>query len=306
MTTVPPNRRGTPGPRVDEPEAPQWHDPQELSSGEFSRLMAFIRAHTGIALSQVKKSMLQARLQKRLRALSMRSFAEYCAYLFSPEGIERELGPFINVVTTNKTDFFREPHHFDYLARVALPWVETHGMLHHRPVRVWSAACSSGQEPYTLAMVLADYEEHHPGFHWTVLGTDISTKVLETAVRATYREETIGPIPTAFRKNYLLRGMRSSEGLIRINARLRSTVEFRRLNFMDERYDVGDPFDIIFCRNAIIYFDRATQSLILKRLTAHLAPGGFLFLGHSESLNGIPLPYDSVATTVYQKRRSEP
>ncbi|HTX99169.1 MAG TPA: CheR family methyltransferase [Bacteroidota bacterium] len=294
-------QRVTTGGGIDESDPAPWHDLQELTHGEFAALTDFVRAHTGIALSQAKRSMIQARLQKRLRALSMQSFSEYCAYLFSPEGTKQELGAFINVVTTNKTDFFREPHHFEYLVRVALPWLETHGMLHHRLLRVWSAACSSGQEPYTLGMVLSEYGEQSRGFTWSVLGTDISTKVLESAIRAIYREEDVAPIPLATRKKFLLRGKRKLQGLVRIEPKLCAHVTFRRLNFMDKVYSVRGPFEIIFFRNAIIYFDKATQYAILSRLTEHLVTGGFLFLGHSESLNGMTLPYVSVATTVYQK-----
>lgn len=277
---------------------------QELSDRDFSRLSAFIREMTGIAMSDVKKTMLQARLQKRLRALHLTNFFDYCEYLFGPDGIE-EIDEFINVVTTNKTDFFREPHHFDYLVETAVPFLSHHGLLGQRYLKVWSAACSSGMEPYTLAMVLAEYEAVNPGFSWTVLGTDVSTSVLENASQATYKEETIEPVPMALRKKYLLRSSDRSKQLVKIAPGLRSRVEFHQLNFMQDDYGLRQQFEVIFCRNAIIYFDRPTALKILKKITDYLIPGGFLFLGHSESLNGYPLPFDPVGPTIYQKKPGE-
>lgn len=275
---------------------------QELTDGEFARLSEFVYGRIGITLPSAKKTMLQARLQKRLRVLEMKNFREYVTFLFSPEGAEREMGEFINAVTTNTTDFFREPHHFEYLASTALPMLERSRLLRQDRVRVWSAACSSGQEPYTLAMLLADYAEDRPHLLWSVLGTDISTRVLEKAVKGVYRQEDAEPIPMEYKKKYLLKSKDPSKALVKIVPQLRESVEFRRLNLMDESYGIEDRFEVIFCRNVIIYFDKPTQAALLRHLVNYLVPGGYLFLGHSETLSGIPLPVDTVAATIYRKR----
>ena len=276
-----------------------------LSDRDFHRLSAFVKANVGISLSDVKKTMLQARLQKRLRALKLRNYFDYCEYLFSPEGMEYEIASFINVVTTNKTDFFREPHHFGYLVNNAIPFLQDNGLIRRHFLNVWSAACSSGMEAYTLAMVLAEYEATDHGFSWSILGTDISSNVLEKASRAIYDEEVIEPVPMALRKKYLLRSSDRSKRLVKIAPEISSRVEFQELNFMKEHYELSQTFEIIFCRNAVIYFDRPTVFEILKKITNYLVPGGYLFLGHSESLNGFPLPYNAVGPTIYQKRMRE-
>ncbi len=290
--------------QVQEDTGTLSRESQKLSNHDFLRLSIFIKEKTGIALSDVKKTMLQARLQKRLRILHLHNFSEYCKYLFSPDGVE-ETGNFINVVTTNKTDFFREPHHFEYLVNTAIPFLQHHGLIRHHYLNVWSAACSTGMEPYTLAMMLSEYEENHHGISWSILGTDISTSVLEKASQATYSEENVEPIPIPLKKKYLLRSSDRTKRLVKIVPELRSRIEFQQLNFMQERYELGQKFEVIFCRNAIIYFDRATAFDILKKITQYLIPGGFLFLGHSESLNGFLLPYDVVGTTIYQKKSKE-
>jgi chemotaxis protein methyltransferase CheR len=258
----------------------------------------------GIKMPDVKRTMLEARLGKRLRTLEMHSFAEYCAYLFSGEGMERELVPMIDLVTTNKTDFFRESAHFDHMLNKVLPdWATNCCNLPERKLRVWSAGCSTGEEPYTLAMVLNEFALEYPGFDYSILATDISTRVLETATRAVYDEEKIGPVPQPLRKRYLLRSKERSAGLVRIVPELRAKVRFRRLNFMDADFGITDRFDIIFCRNVVIYFDRPTQEKLLNKFCAHLATDGHLFMGHSETLNGLNVPLVMVHPTVYRKNK---
>ncbi len=273
----------------------------ELSDHEFSRLSEFVKDQIGINLPAVKKTMLQARLQKRLRVLGMKNFREYVIYLFSPEGIANEIGEFINVVTTNKTDFFREPHHFEYLVREAIPSLERDGLLRQHHLRAWSAAASYGHEAYTLGMVLSEYAETQARFSWEILGTDISTRVLEHAVKGIYRDEDVAVIATKLKKKYLLKSKDPSKSIVKIVPALKDNVEFRHLNLMEHDYHIDSKFEIIFCRNVIIYFDKPTQADILTHLYHYLVPGGFLFLGHSESLNGIPLKLESVAPTIYRK-----
>lgn len=276
-----------------------------MSDCDFRRLSAFVKENVGISLSDMKKTMLQARLQKRLKALELHSYSDYCEYLFSPEGIENEIVDFINVVTTNKTDFFREPHHFDFLVEVAVPYLQDNSLLDRHHLNVWSAACSSGMEPYTIAMSLAEHESMTREFSWAVLGTDVSTKVLGKATEAVYDQETIEPVPMRLRKKYLLRSSDRSKRLVKIVPELRSRVEFRTLNFLWDSYGLHQKFEVVFCRNVLIYFDRKTVFRILEKITSYLIPGGFLFLGHSESLNGYDLPFDVVGTTIYQKKPSE-
>jgi chemotaxis protein methyltransferase CheR len=258
----------------------------------------------GIKMPDVKRTMLEARLGNRLRSLGLHSFGEYCDYLFSREGMERELVIMIDLVTTNKTDFFREPAHFDYMLLKVLPdWASNANKLSERKLKVWSAGCSTGEEPYTLAMVLNEFALECPGFDFSVLATDISTRVLETAIRGVYEEEKIEPVPQPLKRKYLLRGKDRSSGLVRIVPEIRAKVRFRRLNFMDTDFGITDKFDIIFCRNVVIYFDRATQERLLTKFCAHLATDGYIFMGHSETMNGLDVPLAMVHPTVYRKNK---
>ncbi len=247
--------------------------------------------------------MLQARLQRRLRCLSMKSYGEYCDYIFSPEGMQEELTRMIDLVTTNKTDFFREPAHFDYLVENCLPALaDPDGLGFRKRVAVWSAGCSTGEEPYTLAMVLSEYAEESPGFQFSLLATDISTRVLQTAAVGIYDSEKVHPVPIAMKRKYLLRNKDRSKDLVRIAPGLRALVKFRQLNFMDADFGIAEPMDVIFCRNVIIYFDKKTQEKLLLRFCRHLAPGGYVFLGHSETIFGMDLPLVQMAPTVYRKK----
>ncbi|HDH11213.1 MAG TPA: chemotaxis protein CheR [Nitrospirae bacterium] len=277
-----------------------------LSEKDFKRLSKFIHSECGIKMPDSKKTMLESRLQKRLRRLRLTSFTEYCDYLFSPQGIENELVHMIDVVTTNKTDFFREPGHFDYLAQKALPeLIALHGAGIRKNLMVWSAGCSTGEEPYTLAIVLSEFTERCPGFkfRYLILATDISTEVLEKAKHGIYEHERVDPLPPGMKKKYLLKGKNKSSGLVRIVPELRSKVRFRRLNFLEGDFGMREHMDIIFCRNVIIYFDRPTQEKLLIRFCRHLGPGGYIFMGHSETLHGMNLPLAQVAPTIYRKQQ---
>jgi len=265
----------------------------------FERFSEFIKAELGIKMPASKKTLLEARLQKRLRELCMTSHEEYCEYLFSPAGMEEELVNLVDVVTTNTTDFFREPKHFELLSQKILPELFDRGNA-VRNINIWSAGCSSGEEPYTLSIVLSEFARQNSGFTFSILATDISTHVLRMAVRAIYPESKIGPIPQELRKRYLLRSKERSRRLVRIGPEARSHVRFRRLNFMEE-FSFEGQLDIIFCRNVVIYFDRQTQEMLFTRFCRKLAKGGFLFIGHSESLAGMDLPLEPVAPTVYRR-----
>jgi chemotaxis protein methyltransferase CheR len=270
-----------------------------LGNRDFARLAALVYSEAGIRLGPEKRTMLEARLKRRLRALALDSYARYCDLLFSEEGRGDERIRFIDVVTTNKTDFFREAGHFDFLAQRALPEWTSRGM--DRPMLLWSAGCSTGEEPYTLAMVLSEYAEAHPGFRFRILATDISTAVLEKAEMSVYTIDSVGPVAPELRRKYLLRSRDRSSNHVRIAPELRRLVEFRRLNFMDADYGLEQKADAIFCRNVLIYFDRPTQERILRRLTDCLMPGGFLFVGHAETLHDMRLPLTPAGTALYRR-----
>ena len=274
-----------------------------MSDKDFVRLSEFIRDSCGIRLPPAKKTMLEGRLRKRLRALCIESFEKYCEFLFSPGGSQSEYIHMIDAVTTNKTDFFREPDHFDYLFEKVLPeLVRLHGFGARRKFNVWSAACSTGEEPYTLAMVLSEFAEGCPGFNFSVLATDISTAVLEKAKSGIYEHDRVSPIPMMLRKKYLLKSKEKDKGLVRIAPELRNSVRFGRLNFLEEDYGINEPMAIVFCRNVLIYFDRSTQEKLINRLSQHLMSGGYLFVGHSESLHSLDLPLVQTATSIYRKK----
>ncbi|MBF0567548.1 MAG: protein-glutamate O-methyltransferase [Nitrospirae bacterium] len=281
-------------------------DTAVLSDKVFRRLSDFVQNEVGIKMPPAKKTMLEARLQRRLRKLGIGSFEQYSDYVFSPKGTESELVHMIDAVTTNKTDFFREPNHFDYLTRHALPTlIESTGAGAMRPLMLWSAGCSTGEEPYTLTMVLSEFAERAPGgrFSFTIIATDISTKVLGIAKEAIYDEEKIQPVPMPLRKKYLLKGKDVSKKLVRIVPELRRNVIFRRLNFMDDDFGFRETMDVVFCRNVVIYFDKPTQERLLTKFAKYLQPDGYLFMGHSETIAGLSVPFTQVAPTIYRVRK---
>jgi chemotaxis protein methyltransferase CheR len=269
-----------------------------ISKKHFDRLAAFIYDYSGIKMPPSKLTMLEGRLRRRLRATGKPTFNAYCDYLFKGGGLEQETIYLIDAVTTNKTDFFREPAHFDYLIAKILPQFKARGM---RTVRAWSAACSTGPEPYTIAMVLDDYADTNGGPSYGILATDLDTEVLSAARAGIYPAELVEPVPTSLQRKYVMTSRDSARRDIRMAPALRSAIGFARLNLMDDRYPVGDPMHLIFCRNVLIYFDKPTQRKVVSQLVENLEPGGYLFLGHSESITGLDLPLVQVANTVFQR-----
>ena len=270
---------------------------ESISPRDYARLCHLVYGRAGIHLGADRRMMLEARIRRRLKDLALSSYGAYCDYLFSEAGQREEIDALIDVVTTNKTDFFREPRHFALLTERVLPALgDDSGDL-----TVWSAGCSSGEEPYTLAMVLSEYGQQHPEFRFRILGTDISRIVLSRAELAVYTSEVIEPVPPELRKKYLMRGREAGSARFRVVPELRHLVEFRRLNLMDADYGMASQAHIIFCRNVIIYFDRATQQKILSRLARVLTPGGYLFVGHAETLHSLDLPLEPVAPALYRR-----
>lgn len=269
-----------------------------ISKRNFDKLARFIYDYSGIKMPPTKLTMLEGRLRRRLRATRHSSFDDYCDFLFNEDGLEQESVYLIDVVTTNKTDFFREAKHFEYMQTVALPTLADSGV---RTIRTWSSACSTGAEPYTMAMVLAEFVEGRSDLSYSVLATDLSTDVLQTARRGIYAEDLVAPVPRDLQKKYVMVAKQQGRRDVRISPKLRSRVGFARMNLMDEKYPVGDTMHLIFCRNVLIYFDKQTQAGVLTRLCDCLAKGGYMFIGHSESITGFDLPLKQVSNTVFQR-----
>jgi chemotaxis protein methyltransferase CheR len=273
---------------------------ENMSSRDYTRLCDLIYKKAGIRLGSDKRTMLEVRVKRRLKALELGSYGQYCDYLFGHTGLREEIVPLIDVVTTNKTDFFREPKHFSLLVEKALPEL-TAGNGEGKPLLVWSAGCSTGEEPYTLAIVLSEYALTHPGFRFRILATDISTIVLATAEMGVYSDEVVAPVPALLRRKYFMRSRDANSDRVRVVPELRRLVEFRRLNFMDADYGLTERADAIFCRNVIIYFDRPTQERILRKLSGNLVPRGYMFVGHAETLHDMDIPLAPVAPALYRR-----
>jgi chemotaxis protein methyltransferase CheR len=267
---------------------------------QLRRLASAITGELGIKMPDDKLTMLRGRLQRRINQLGLDSIIAYEQRLHDPEHAEIERVHLFDLATTNKTDFFREPAHFTYLTQHALPALSDRG--DRWLCRVWCAGCSTGQEVYTLAMVLDDYARTHPGFDFEVVGTDISVRVLREAAGATYAAALAEPIPPALRQRYLLRGKTERTGLVRVVPELRAKVRFRRLNFMSDHYPLG-RVNVVFFRNVMIYFDQATQQRVLERMCRVLVPGGFLFIGHTESVSRLSLPLAPESSSILRRQQ---
>ncbi len=276
-----------------------------LSENVFSRLSHFIHSNMGIKMPLSKITMVESRLRKRLKLLRINNFSDYCDYLFSDQGLEQELKYFIDVITTHKTDFFREPDHFEYLVQRVIPeLVAQKGSGLGRKLNIWSSASSRGNEAYTIAIVLDEFRRRYPGLNldYFILGTDISLDVIEIAQKAIYDHDEIEPVPVSLRKKYFLRSKNSQNNLVRVVPELRSKVKFRQLNLMDDDFKLREAMDIIFCRNVLIYFDKKTQDDLILRLCDHLKTDGYLFMGHSEVIHCTDkLPLMPTAPAVYRK-----
>jgi chemotaxis protein methyltransferase CheR len=274
-------------------------DADLLSDRDFNRLADLIHRHSGIKMPPSKRTMLEGRLRRRVRLVGVSTLDAYCRYLFDEDGLQSELVPLLDAVTTNKTDFFRERMHFDFVRSNILPDFTESG---RREFKAWSAACSIGAEPYSLAMVLEENRRLHPRQDYSILCTDLSTEVLAQALAGRYPEAMVEPVDPELRHRYVLRGRGAQGDQVRMAPGLRAKLRFARLNLMDDVYPVDRDMDVIFCRNILIYFDKETQGHVLGRLCDHLRPGGYLFIGHSETIVGLNLPVSQVANTVFQRR----
>lgn len=271
----------------------------ETDDYEFIRRLVYARSR--INLGPDKTELVCSRVNKRLRALRLPGYREYCELLRSVEG-EDEMTDLLDVISTNVTDFFREPEHMRHLAEAVLPeWQKARAGRPAETFRVWSAASSSGEEPYTLAIVLAEFFREQPAQDWRVLGSDISTRMLDRAREGIYRQERVKLPRPEWLARYFQRGTGDFEGFCRVKPALRERVSFRHQNLMDWPYPFTERFHVVFCRNVMIYFDRPTQEQLVARLKDQLVPGGHLFVGHSESLVGLEHGMKCVRPSIYRR-----
>jgi len=271
---------------------------QQLKKKDFLKLKDFIEEACGIKLNENKKNMVEGRLRKRIKLLGYSGYEEYLKYVFESDDTCPERVHLIDVITTNKTDFFREPNHFRLMTEQILPHLsQTQGLGAENTLNVWSSASSTGEEPYTMAMVLAEF--YGTGGNFNIFATDINTSVLQIGRKAVYSEEKAEDIPKEFQRKYMMRSKNRDDRLLRFKPEIRSKVRFGRNNLKDSKYILPVKVDIAFCRNVIIYFDHETQQRVLSTICSYIKPGGFLFMGHSESIHGMTLPLRSFAPTVY-------
>ncbi len=267
-----------------------------LTDEDFKRLAAIIERESGIKMPPEKKVMLQNRLKKRLYQLDMQDFKTYSDFVSHPTKGKREILYLLNFISTNKTDFFREAQHFSYLENEILPAL----LKQKTSLKVWSAGCASGEEVYSLAILMQEVR-HEYNFDFSILGSDISDPVLRKASKAVYHEKDITEIPLKLRKKYFLRNKNPQKPLVRIVPEIRKKASFRYLNFMTEKYEMPYQFDIIFFRNVLIYFHKEVQYKVLTKILDNLVTGGYLFIGHAENVLGFQLPLKKAGPNIFQK-----
>ncbi|HEY0185776.1 MAG TPA: protein-glutamate O-methyltransferase CheR [Rhodopila sp.] len=269
-----------------------------LQDGDFQKISHLVLTTTGIVISDRKRAFIQGRLGRRLRALGLANFRDYCHVLDGPDG-EAERRVLVNAITTNHTAFFREPHHFDFLAKTVLPEIFRSDAKSSRRLRIWSAGCSTGEEPYTIAMILRDGQWPLCDWDARILATDLDTNVLGHATAGIYDAERIQSIPPNFRQRYVVE---QPDGFGSMNPSLQSLITFKPLNLLSE-WPMHGPFDVIFCRNVVIYFDKPTQRRLFDRYADLLKPGGWLMVGHSESLQKLTNRFELTGRTIYRRVR---
>lgn len=271
---------------------------QALSDQDFKRISQAIYKHCGINLTEAKSTLIKARLAKRLKATGHTSLGDYINYVLSPAG-QKEFGAMVDVISTNFTSFFREVSHFDYLRQhVLAPRLEKYPR--GGKINAWSAACSSGEEPYTLAITLLEATQGRGNWDLKILASDVSTRMLEMAQMGTYDMDRIAPLTPMQIQKFMVPSRIEDQKVYQVAPMLRQMITFRHINLM-ENWPFKEPFDFIFCRNVMIYFDKPTQERLVNRMMNHLIPGGLLFIGHSESLTGTKHNYRYVAPAIYMR-----
>ena len=271
-----------------------------ISAKAYHFIADLVYEHSRIRLGDDKQALVSGRLAKRLRQLNLDSFEAYCEFLDSATG-GQEIGPLVDLISTNHTHFFREIEHLNFLRDVALgDWFPRLSRA-HEPFKFWSAACSSGEEPYTVAIVLAEYARKNGPFNWQVEASDISSRILAKAQAAIYEESRLHLPQPEWLQRYFQKGSGEYGGQYRVKDALVRQVKFHRLNLLQANYPVARDQHVIFCRNVMIYFDTATQQELVLKLINQLTPGGYFVVGHSESLLGIKHPLKSVKPGIYRK-----
>lgn len=276
-----------------------FHD-GALSAQVYRTIVDLVYEHSRINLGQDKQTLLSNRLGKRLKHLGIASYDEYCALLKSP-GAQEEIEHLVDLISTNHTRFYREPDHFTYLTEKILPGLIPKLHAERAPLRVWSAASSSGEEPYTLAIVLSEYLRAHPTVNWKIEASDISRSIIAKAERAIYRMDAVEPVPLELLKRYFQKGVGEFDGHCRVRPELRERIRYARVNLFQPDYPISPKQHVIFCRNVMIYFDIPSREAAVKRLSNHLVSGGHLIVGHSESLMGVRHGLVSIKQGIYQK-----
>jgi chemotaxis protein methyltransferase CheR len=269
----------------------------ELTDRDFAYFRDLVGQHAGITLGEHKRQLVYGRLARRLRQLHLGSFAEYCDYVDAH--VDSELTEVINAITTNLTSFFRENHHFEHLAQQALPEILERNATSRR-IRLWSAGCSTGEEPYSIAITVAETLAERSGWDLKLLATDIDSQVLARAESGVYPEERVKDVGAQRLRRWFQRGSGAHAGKVRIAPRAQALIRFRQLNLMAP-WPMKGPFDVIFCRNVVIYFDKPTQRQLFDRYADFLAPRGFLYVGHSESLHGVSERFKLIGRTIYRR-----
>jgi chemotaxis protein methyltransferase CheR len=268
-----------------------------MDTESFNRLSTYVTREYGIKLPLSKKSMLESRLNRKVKTLGLTSYKEFLDFIFSDQGKNGELYNVIDLITTNKTDFFREAAHFHFLSTEFLPkYKATTGRNNYK---IWSAGCSTGEEPYTIIISMEEFKKQNPDVGYNLLASDVSTRVIQSAYQGIYDIEKIESVPVGLKGTYFMRS-KTNPKIVRVKPQFRKKIQFKRINFMDNQYGVPKAdYDFIFCRNVLIYFDKPTQERVINKFCSHLKPGGLLFIGHSESIIGMNVPLKQIRPTVY-------
>jgi chemotaxis protein methyltransferase CheR len=271
-----------------------------IDEREFTLFQKLIENQAGIFLAPTKTALLEARLGKRIRELGLTSFSAYYAHLLEDRS-GHELITMLDRITTNETQFFREGRQFEFLSQLLVhDWTaQAEAGFRDRHVRVWSAGCATGEEPYSLAMVLWHHLPPSAGWEIEILATDISSRALDRAEQGIWPIEKAKDIPPDYLKRFMLKGTGKQDGKMKAGAEIRSIIRFERLNLNEGTYPVTSRFDLILCRNVLIYFEATRRAKVVDRLLEHLAPAGFFFVGHAERLNGLTNKVVSILPTIY-------
>jgi chemotaxis protein methyltransferase CheR len=269
----------------------------KFTTAHFNTIKRYIAEHAGIELSDSKQQMVYSRLVRRLRAKKIADFDSYLNSLDEDDGLERI--NFINALTTNLTSFYRENHHFEFLTETVFPLLERENSASQR-IRIWSAGCSTGEEPYSIAMTVKEYFEDKPSWDIQIHATDLDSNVVQTAQDGIYPLDRVKGISQQRVKKWFLKGKGAQEGMVRVKPVLQSLLSFRQLNLLHS-WPWKEPFDIVFCRNVVIYFNKDTQRELFRRFSDHMAADGHLLIGHSESLNKVSEQFKLIGKTIYQK-----